>query len=53
MKEKLKSFIIGNRINILAEVYAHIGKHVELASWLTLSVSTLNTTVKNSEEKIK
>jgi hypothetical protein len=32
------------------EVDAHIGTHVELASWLRLSVFTLNTVVKNHEE---
>jgi hypothetical protein len=36
--------------NILAQVYAHTGTRVELASWLRRSLSTLNTIVTNSEE---
>jgi hypothetical protein len=49
-KGKRKSFTISDKINILVQVDAHIGTHVELASRLRLSVSTLNTTVKNCEE---
>jgi hypothetical protein len=39
-----------NKINILAKADAHIGTHVEQASWLRLSVPTLNPTVKNCNE---
>jgi hypothetical protein len=36
--------------NILAQVDAHIGTHVELASHLRLSVCTINTEVKNQDD---
>jgi hypothetical protein len=49
-KGKRKSFTISDKINILAEVDAHIGTHVELTSHCRLSVSMLNTNVKNREE---
>jgi centromere protein B len=49
-KGKRKSFTVNNKINIVAEVGAHIDTRVELASCLRLSVSKLNTIVKNHEE---
>jgi centromere protein B len=49
-KGKWKLFTISDKINILAQVDAHTDTHVELASRLRLSVSTLNTIVKNHEE---
>jgi hypothetical protein len=48
-KGKWKSFTIGDIIN-WAQVYAHIGTHVELASCLRPLVSMLNTIVKNYKE---
>jgi hypothetical protein len=45
-KRKQNSYEISDTINILVQVDAHI----ELASPLILSVSMLNTTVKNREE---
>jgi hypothetical protein len=48
-KGKWKSFTISDKINILAQVDAHIGTHVELASCLRFSVSTLNITLKDHE----
>jgi hypothetical protein len=47
-KEKQKSF--SDKIYNFAQADAHIGIHAELASHLRLSVSTLNTAVKNHEE---
>jgi hypothetical protein len=49
-KGKRKSFTISDKINILAQIDALIGTHVELASHLRLSVPVQNTTVKNCEE---
>jgi hypothetical protein len=49
-KGEQKSFTISDKINILAQVNAHIGTLVELASRLRLSMSTLYTIVKNCEE---
>jgi hypothetical protein len=49
-KGKWKSFRISDKINILAQVDARIGTYVELASRLRLSVSMLNTTVKDHGE---
>jgi hypothetical protein len=48
-KQKLKTFMI-NDTDIIEHSDAHIGTCIELASWLGLSVSTLNTNVKNCEE---
>jgi hypothetical protein len=50
IKIKQELSTISDKINILAQVDAHIGTRLELASRLRLSVSTLNTTVKNREE---
>jgi hypothetical protein len=47
---KPESLTVSDKINILAQVDAHIGTHVEHASWLRLSVHTLNPIVKNHEE---
>jgi hypothetical protein len=44
------SFIITDKINILAQVDEHISTYVDLATWLRISVPTLNTVVKNHEE---
>jgi hypothetical protein len=41
--------MVSNKIYILANVYAHIERCVDLISELGLSVPTLNTTVKNNE----
>jgi hypothetical protein len=49
-KGKPKSLTISDIINILEHVDAHIGTHVEEASQLRLSVSTLNPIVKELEE---
>jgi hypothetical protein len=49
-KEKPKSLIVRDKINTLAPVDACIGTYVELASWLRLSVPTLNPIVKTHEE---
>jgi hypothetical protein len=49
-KGKHKSRIISDKINISMQADAYIGTHVELASHLRLSVSMLNTTVRNYEE---
>jgi hypothetical protein len=49
-KGKHKSLAVSDKINILAQVDAHIGTHVEQATWLRLSVPTLNPIVKNCEE---
>jgi hypothetical protein len=49
-KGKRKSFTISDKINILAQVDAFIGTRVGLASHLRLSVSMLNTIVKNRQE---
>jgi hypothetical protein len=38
------------KVNILAQAVAHIGTYVELASCPRLSVSILNTNVKNLKE---
>jgi hypothetical protein len=43
-------FSAADKINILAQVDAHIGTNVEQASWLRLSVPTLHPNVKNHEE---
>jgi hypothetical protein len=42
-KGKYKSFIISDKINIFAQVDVHTGIHIELVSWLGLSVSIVNT----------
>jgi hypothetical protein len=42
--------MISDKINILAQVDAHIGTCVELTSRLRLSVPALNTLVNNLEE---
>jgi hypothetical protein len=39
-KEKPKSLIVCDKINILAQADARTGTHVEQASWLRLSVSS-------------
>jgi hypothetical protein len=48
-KGKPKSFI-SDKINIFAQVDAHFGTRVKQASWLSLTVPTLNPVVKNREE---
>jgi hypothetical protein len=45
-----KNYLQHDKINILAQADTHIGTHVELASCLSLSVSTLHNIVKNCEE---
>jgi hypothetical protein len=49
-KGKQKLFKTSHTINIFEQADAHIGTRVELASAPILSVSMLNTTVKNREE---
>lgn len=49
-KTKRKVFTINDKISIIAQVDAHIGACVELASQLGLPVFTLDTTVKNHEK---
>lgn len=49
-KAKRKAFSVNEKIKILAEVDAHVGTRVDLASRLGLPVSTLNTIIKNREE---
>jgi hypothetical protein len=39
-KGKRKSFTVSDKINILAEVDAHIGTRVEVESWLRLEANT-------------
>jgi hypothetical protein len=46
---KRKSFTICDKINILAQVDAHIGALLELVLCLRLSICPLNTSVKNHE----
>jgi hypothetical protein len=48
-KRKEKSFMINDKIDILAEVDACIGTRVDQASQLELKMSTLNTLVKDLE----
>jgi hypothetical protein len=46
-KGKQDAFTISDKINIAVQVHAHIGTNIELASHLSISVSKLNTNVKN------
>jgi hypothetical protein len=52
-KGKPKSLAESDKLYILGQVYKHIGTHVEQASWLRLSVPTLNPVVKNYEEIVR
>jgi hypothetical protein len=49
-KGKPISLTISDKAHVLAQVNAHIGTNVEQASWMRLSVSTLNLVMKNREE---
>jgi hypothetical protein len=49
-KGKPKSLTASDKINILVQVDAHTGTHVEQMSWLRLPLPTLNLIVKNHEE---
>jgi hypothetical protein len=49
-KQNWKSFTIRDKIQILVHADAHNETHAELVSHLRLSVSMLNTIVKNHEE---
>jgi hypothetical protein len=49
-KGKQNHLTISDKINVLAQVYAHMGTHVEQASQLRLPMLTLNLIVKNLEE---
>jgi hypothetical protein len=49
-KGKHKSLTVSDKINILPQVDAYTGTHVEQATWLRFSVPILNPTVKNRED---
>jgi hypothetical protein len=50
IKEKQKSLMVSDKINILAQADAHIGPRIVLPSQLGLSVSTQNSAVKNHKK---